>query len=223
MLYIVATPIGNLEDLTFRAKRILSEVDLIAAEDTRVTGILLKHYDIKTPMTSYHKFNIRAKTDYLIGLLKEGKKIALVSDAGTPGISDPGEEIVREAVHQNIRVIPIPGASAPIAALSASGLPTKNFSFYGFVPKKPGERRRLLESLIKKDETSIVYESPYRLIKCLEDILQVLGERDLVVGRELTKKFEEFVRGKTSEVLKHFTLKKPKGEVVVLIDNKIPE
>jgi len=216
-LFVVATPIGNLEDITYRAVRVLSEVDLIAAEDTRVTGILLKHYTIKKPLTSYHKFNIKAKTDYLVGLLKEGKDIALVSDAGTPGISDPGEELVSAAIESNIEVVPVPGPSGIITALSVSGLPTKSFCFFGFLPKKPGKRKKLLESLKDREDTIIIYESPYRLEKCLSDIIQVIGNRELVIGRELTKKFEEFVRGKASEVLEHFKNKKAKGEVIILV------
>lgn len=219
-LFIVATPIGNFEDITYRAVRVLSEVDLIASEDTRVTGILLKHYDIKKTQTSYHKFNIKTKTDYLINLLKEGKSIALVSDAGTPGISDPGEELVKSAIENNIEVIPIPGPSGIITALSVSGLSTKSFSFYGFLPKKLGKRKKLLESLKEREETIVIYESPYRLEKCLHDIIEELGDREVVVGRELTKKFEEFIRGAASKVLVHFQTKKAKGEVIVLIQGK---
>src|SRR3989339_1944817 len=163
-LFIVATPIGNLEDITFRAVRILSEVDLIAAEDTRHTKTLLQRYNINTPMTSYHKFNIRAKTQYLVELLKQGKNMALVSDAGMPGISDPGEEIIRASVDQGIRVEVIPGPSAAIAALAVSGLPTDNFTFEGFLPRKPGKKRKLLEKLQSEGRTAIIYESPYRLI-----------------------------------------------------------
>lgn len=219
-LFIVATPIGNLEDITYRAVKVLSGVDLIAAEDTRVTGILLKNYNIKKPLTSYHKFNIKEKTDNLINLLKEGKKIALVSDAGTPGISDPGEELVKAAVENNIEVIPIPGSSGIITALSVCGLPTKSFSFYGFLPKKPGKRKKLLEGLKEREETIVIYESPYRLDKCLHDIIDELEDREVVVGRELTKKFEEFVRGKATEVLRHFQKKKAKGEVIILVQGK---
>ncbi len=216
-LFVVATPIGNLEDITYRAIKVLSEVDLIAAEDTRVTGILLKHYDIKKPLTSYHKFNIAAKTNNLINQLKEGKSIALVTDAGTPGISDPGEELVRAAIINNIDVVPIPGPSAIACVLSVCGLPAKSFSFYGFLPKKPGKRKSFLESIKNREETSILYESPYRLIKTLNDIIEGIGNRELVIGREVTKKFEEFVRGRASDVLEHFQNKKPKGEVVIII------
>lgn len=215
---MVATPIGNLEDVTHRALRILSEVDLIAAEDTRRTKKLLDHYQISTPQTSYHKFNIKAKTDYLIKLIKEGQKIALVSDAGMPGISDPGYELIRESVNQNIRVIPVPGPSAVVTALAVSGLPTDKFIFLGFLPKKPGKRRKALKELIDFEGTIVLYESPYRLVKCLQDILATLGDRKVAAARELTKIYEEVVRGKASEVLEKFDKKAPKGEVVVLIE-----
>lgn len=217
-LFICATPIGNLEDLTFRARRILQEVDLIAAEDTRQTKKLLDYYQINTPQTSYHKFNIRSKTDYLIKILKEGKSLALVSDAGVPGISDPGYEIIREAITQNIKVIPIPGASALISALVVSGLPTKNFIFFGFLPKKPGKRRKVLKGLTDLEATIIIYESPYRIVKCLKDIKEVMGERFVVIARELTKKFEEVMRGKVSELLDEWENRPRKGEMVLLIE-----
>jgi len=218
---VVATPIGNLEDVTRRALRILSEVDLIAAEDTRQTRKLLDYYQISTPQTSYHKFNIQAKTNYLIKLLKEGQKIALVSDAGMPGISDPGYELVRESVNQGIRVTGIPGPSALITALAISGLPTGKFIFLGFLPKKPGKRRKALKELIDFEGTIVLYESPYRLVKCLQDILATLGDRKVAVARELTKVYEEVVRGKASEVLEKFDKKAPKGEVVVLIEGSV--
>ncbi|MBU1027290.1 MAG: 16S rRNA (cytidine(1402)-2'-O)-methyltransferase, partial [Candidatus Margulisbacteria bacterium] len=200
-LFVVATPIGNLEDITFRAIRILAEVDLIAAEDTRKTRILLNKYNINTPMTSYHKFNIRSKTPQLIEALKQGQNIALVSDAGMPGISDPGYELISSAVVQassrgdsargGIKVEPIPGASAAISALAVSGLPTDRFVFEGFLPKKPGKKRKLLESLKTDERTIIIYESPYRVLKTLVDINNILGNRQIVIARELTKKFEE--------------------------------
>lgn len=216
-LFVVATPIGNLEDITFRAARVLAEADLIAAEDTRKTRILLTRYNINTPMTSYHKFNIKAKTDYLVSRLKEGKNIALVSDAGMPGISDPGYELIRGAVEKGIRIEPIPGPSAAITALAVSGLPTDRFIFEGFLPKKPGKKRKFLESLKSEARTTIIYESPYRLVKTLEEIKQILADREIAVCRELTKKFEEIVRGKAGEVLERFKQKGPKGEVVVVI------
>ncbi|MDI6731424.1 MAG: 16S rRNA (cytidine(1402)-2'-O)-methyltransferase [Candidatus Margulisbacteria bacterium] len=216
-LFVVATPIGNLEDVTYRAVRILAEVDLIAAEDTRQTKILLNHYQINTPLTAYHKFNIKSKTQYLINLLQQGKNIVLVSDSGTPGISDPGYELIRESVNQNIRVEAIPGPSAAITALSVSGLPTDEFIFVGFLHKKPGKKRRELTALQKENKTIIIYESPYRLLKTLEEIKNIFGERPLAVCRELTKKFEETVRGTAREVITHFVGRMVKGEIVIVI------
>ncbi len=217
-LFIVATPIGNLEDITFRAVRILSEVDLIAAEDTRQTKILLTRYHINTPMTSYHKFNIRAKTGQLVDLLREGKNIALVSDSGMPGISDPGYELIRESVNKNIRVEPVPGPSAAITALSVSGLPTDRFTFVGFLPKKPGRKKKTLQGLKSETGTIIIYESPYRLAKTMDDIKKALGDRGVAVCRELTKKFEEVIRGKAGEVLDKLKGRKVKGEIVVVVE-----
>jgi len=217
-LFVCATPIGNLEDLTFRAKRILQEVDLICAEDTRQTRKLLDHYKIDTPQTSYHKFNIRAKTGYLISILKEGKSLALVSDAGVPGISDPGYEVINEAIAQGINVVAIPGASALVSALSVSGLSTENFMFLGFLPKKPGKRRKALKDLTDAQATLIIYESPHRMLKCLKDVEAVLGDRNIVVARELTKKFEEVLRGKVSKIIIEWENSPRKGEMVLLIE-----
>ncbi|MFA6169929.1 MAG: 16S rRNA (cytidine(1402)-2'-O)-methyltransferase [Candidatus Margulisiibacteriota bacterium] len=217
-LYVVATPIGNLEDLTFRAKRILSEVSLIAAEDTRQSKILLNHYEIKTPLTSYHKFNIMSKAEYLLGKLELGSDLALVTDSGTPCISDPGYELVREAAKRGITVVPIPGASAAITALSAAGLPTDRFAFEGFLPKRPGKKRKLLEALKNEERTIIIYESPFRLLKTLQEIVTSMGDRQVAVCRELTKKFEEIKRGKASEVLAHFQAKAVKGEIVIVVE-----
>ncbi|MFA4844342.1 MAG: 16S rRNA (cytidine(1402)-2'-O)-methyltransferase [Candidatus Margulisiibacteriota bacterium] len=218
ILYVVATPIGNLEDITFRAVRVLSEVDLIAAEDTRQTKILLNKYNITTRLTSYHKFNIKTKTGEIIEAVLSGRNVALVSDAGMPGISDPGYELVRGAVEAGIRVEPIPGASAAITALAVSGLPTDRFIFHGFLPKKPGKKRKALERLKATGVTVIMYESPFRLVKTLTDIRTVFGDRPLAVCRELTKKFEEIKRGKTSEVLAHFQAKVVKGEIVIVVE-----
>lgn len=218
-LFVVATPIGNLEDITFRAVRILSEVDLIAAEDTRHTKILLTKYNINTPMTSYHKFNIKSKTSYLVNLLKQGQKIALVSDSGMPGVSDPGYELIREAISQNVRVEPIPGPSAAITALAVSGFPTDRFVFEGFLPKKPGKKTKKLKELKNEERTVIIYESPYRLVKTLEDIKEVAGNRQVAVCRELTKKFEEIIRGRISKTLEIFKEKSPKGEIVIIIES----
>jgi 16S rRNA (cytidine1402-2'-O)-methyltransferase len=219
-LFVVATPIGNLEDITFRAVRILSEVDLIAAEDTRHTRILLSKYNINTPLTSYHKFNIKAKTPYIINTLKEGKSIALVSDSGMPGISDPGYELIRESVNQGIRVEPIPGASAAISALAVSGLPTDRFVFEGFLPKKPGKKKKLLKSLQDESRTIIIYESPYRLLKTLESIRETMGERQIAVCRELTKKFEEIIRGKAGDVLEKLKDSRIRGEIVLIVSGQ---
>jgi 16S rRNA (cytidine1402-2'-O)-methyltransferase len=216
-LFIVATPIGNLEDITFRAIRILSEVDLIAAEDTRQTRILLARYNINTPMTSYHKFNIRSKTATLINHLIQGKDLALVSDSGMPGISDPGYELIKEAARQGFRIEPIPGPSASITALAVSGLPTERFIFEGFLPKKQGKKVKRLSELKNETATIIIYESPYRVIKTLEDIKENLGDRQVAVCRELTKKFEEVIRGKAGDVLEKLKNRKIKGEVVVVV------
>ena len=219
-LYVVATPIGNLEDITFRAVRTLNEVDLIASEDTRHTRILLERYTIATPMTSYHKFNIRGKTAQLIHELLLGKNLALVSDAGTPGISDPGYELVAAAVKQGIKVESIPGASAVITALSVSGLPTERFVFEGFLPKKPGKKRKALEALKDEARTVIIYESPFRLLKTLAEVGAVFGERPLAVCREMTKRFEEIVRGSAQEVLAKIKDQKVRGEIVLVISGQ---
>ena len=199
-LYVVSTPIGNLEDITFRAVRILKEVDLIAAEDTRRTGLLLKHFNIEKPLTSFFEGNERKKIGDLLSRLEQGDRIALVSDAGTPGISDPGFRLIREAIQHQIPVVPVPGPSAMITALSVSGLPTDAFVFRGFLPHKPKKRKDLLETSEHMRETLIFYESPHRLIESLQDILEVLGDREMVLTRELTKVHEEILRGKVSEV-----------------------
>ena len=200
--------------------RILSEVDLVAAEDTRRTKILLTKYSINTPMTSYHKFNIKAKTPYLIELLKQGQRVALVSDSGMPGISDPGYELIRESVNQGIRVEPIPGPSAAVTALAVSGLPTDRFIFEGFLPKKPGKKVRKLKELQKQTLTIIIYESPFRLVKTLEDIVKVMGDRQIAVCRELTKKFEEIIRGRVREVIERIKGKKIRGEIVLVVSGQ---
>ena len=219
-LFVVATPIGNLEDITFRAVRILNEVDLIASEDTRHTKILLDRYTIGTPLTSYHKFNIRAKTHQLVQQLQLGKDLALVSDAGTPGISDPGQELIAAAVGQGIRVESVPGASAVIAALSVAGLPTDRFVFEGFLPKKPGKKRKLLASLKDEERTIIIYESPFRLLKTLAEVAKIMGERQVAVCRELTKRFEEIIRGGAGEVLEKLQGKEVRGEIVLVISGQ---
>ena len=216
MLYIVSTPIGNLKDITLRAIETLKSVDLIAAEDTRHTKILLMHYEIATPLTSFFEHNKIKKADYLVGLLKEGKSVALVSDAGTPGISDPGFNLIRLAQENELHVTVIPGATALIAALSLSGLPMHNFIFEGFLPVKSAARRKKLEALKKEERTVICYESPYRVLSTLEDMKDVLGETMIVCARELTKKFEEVRKGTAEELLQHFSHHKPKGEFVIL-------
>ena len=214
-LYIVATPIGNLEDMTFRAVRILKEVSLIASEDTRTTRHLLNHFEIKTPLTSYFEHNKKSKLDYLLSKLGEGD-LALVSEAGMPGISDPGYELVVAAQARGIQVVPIPGASAFISALAVSGLPTDACHYLGFLPRKSGERKRLLESVAQETVTLAAYEAPHRLIEALHDILSVLGNRRLAVCRELTKLHEEVFRGTVEEALAHFN--EPRGEITLIIE-----
>lgn len=216
-LYLVSTPIGNLEDITLRALRVLKEVDLIAAEDTRRTKKLLNHYQIKTPLTSYFEHSSFKKTQSLLSQLKKGTDIALVSEAGTPSISDPGFKLTKRAIENRLKVVPIPGASASIAALSASGLPTNSFIFEGFIPRKPGKRRNFFLSLKDQEKTLIFYESPRRLITTLKDLLAVLGDRQIVIARELTKIFEEMIRGRTSEVIELLEDKTIKGEITILV------
>ena len=220
ILYIVSTPIGNLDDITLRALKTLRHVDLIAAEDTRRTRKLLSTFDIHTPLVSYFEHNELKKLDRLLSHMKRGKEIALVSDAGTPGISDPGYRLVQQAIERGIPVIPIPGPSAVIAALSISGLPTDSFTFAGFLPKKGGKRRKLLEKLGDLDGTSILYESPHRLMRTLEDLLEVCGDRQIVITRELTKAFEEAIRGSIREVINTLEGRRIKGEVTIVLAGK---
>jgi 16S rRNA (cytidine1402-2'-O)-methyltransferase len=219
-LYIVSTPIGNLEDITLRALRILKEVALIAAEDTRHTGLLLKHFGVRTPLISYFEGNELKRKDYLLSRLKQGDRIALVSDAGTPGISDPGFRLIRWAVENGIRVVPVPGPAAAIAALSVSGLPTDAFLFKGFLPHKSKKRRDLLKELSETRETLIFYESPHRVLETLADILEILGDREIVLTRELTKMHEEILRGRVSEVLGRIGEKKLRGEITLVVSGK---
>ncbi len=216
-LYLVATPIGNLEDITLRALRTLRECDLVAAEDTRRTGQLLKHFGISKPMLSYHQFNEAQRSEQLLNRLRRGERIALVTDAGSPGISDPGERIVQEAVKAGFRVEPVPGPSAAVAALTASGLPTDEFHFIGFLPHKSGQRRARLQSLKQIPGTLVFYESPFRIGKLLTELNEVMPERLVVLARELTKKFEEFLRGRPEELLAIFQKRSFKGEFVVLV------
>jgi len=215
-LFLVGTPIGNLEDITLRALRILRAATLIAAEDTRVTGRLLKHFDIKAPLTSYHEHNKLEKLESLLDHLNE-QDLALVSDAGMPGLSDPGYELVQAAVQQGIPVVPIPGPSAVISALVVSGLPTDEFLYLGFLPRRAAARRSLLQTVSEEKRTLVVFESPHRLEKALEDIGQVLGERPVAVARELTKLYEEIHRGTPSELLEQFAERPPKGEITLVI------
>jgi len=216
-LYIVATPIGNLEDITFRAVRILKEADLVAAEDTRHSRKLFSHLGISRPMTSYFDHNKAFKGPYLLEKLKEGLSVALISDAGTPCISDPGYQLVRDAVESGIDVVPIPGPSAFIAALSASGLQTDSFVFEGFLPSRQGKRRDKLISLKEEQRVIIFYESPRRLHAALSDILEVFGDRKVVVAREITKIYEEFMRGSLSGIISGLSGREVRGEVLVLV------
>ena len=218
-LFVVATPIGNLEDITIRAINVLKKVDLIAAEDTRRTRVLLKSYDISASLLSYHDYNKERQGKKIIKNLLSGKSVALVSDAGTPGISDPGYYLINLAIQNNIILIPIPGVSAFVTALSVSGLPSDRFSFEGFLPKKVIPRRKSIQSLKNKEYTLILYESPHRIKATLQDFLDICGERWIVVARELTKIYEEIVRGSLSEVLKKLTGKKMKGEFTILISS----
>jgi len=216
-LYVVATPIGNLEDISLRALRTLREVKLIAAEDTRKTKRLLTAYDIKTPMTSYHEHSKWTKLDYILGCL-EGGDVALVSEAGTPGISDPGYELIVAASQRGIPVVPIPGPSVVITALTISGLATERFTYLGFLPRRVNSRRRLLETVVNESGTIVVLESPHRLLATLNDMLLILGDRRIAVGRELTKIHEEVFRGRISQAIEHFT--EPRGEFTLVIEGK---
>ena len=218
MLYIVSTPIGNLKDITLRAIETLKNVDLIAAEDTRHTKILTDHYGVSTPLTSYFEHNQFKKGDFLLEKLKQGQKIALVTDAGTPGISDPGYHLIQLARDHDIPVTVIPGPAALIAALSLSGLPAHNFIFEGFLPVKSTARRRKLEEFKKETRTIIFYESPHRILKTLQDIRDILSDPTIVLARELTKKFEEIKKAPVSELLSHFARTRPRGEFVILLN-----
>ena len=217
-LYLVATPIGNLEDMTYRGVRILNEVDLIAAEDTRNTRKLLAHYDIHTPLTSYHEHNKFTKGPELVAKMQAGTNIAMVSDAGYPGISDPGTHLAQLAIEQGITVSPIPGANAALSALICSGIDTTNFTFIGFLPKTAKKRRELLSNLTKRQETLIFYETPYHLKDMLKELITTFGEqRKASACRELTKKFEEFIRGNLQDILAHFSENEPRGEFVIVV------
>lgn len=222
-LYLCATPIGNLEDMTLRAIRTLKEVDLIAAEDTRNSIKLLNHFEIKTPMTSYHEFNKIDKGRYLIEQLKEGKNIALITDAGTPGISDPGEELVAMAYEEGLEVTSLPGACALITALTISGLKTRRFCFEAFLPSDKKERQIILNELVDETRTIILYEAPHRLIKTLTALYEVVGNRRMTVCRELTKRYETAFTTTVEEAIRYYTENEPKGECVMLIEGKSHE
>jgi len=217
ILYICGTPIGNLEDITLRALRILKEVNLIAAEDTRHTLKLLNHYQINTKITSYYEYNKFKKAPYLVEILKNGQDIALVSDAGMPGISDPGYVLINLALKNNIKIIPVPGVSALITALVVSGLSTDKFVFEGFLPRKIKERKRCFKGIENEERTIIFYETPHRLKRALKDMLEIWGDRKVVIARELTKIYEEIIRGKLSQVLTEISTKEIKGEITLIV------
>lgn len=217
ILYLCATPIGNLEDMTYRAIRILNEVDVIAAEDTRNSVKLLNHFDIRTPMTSYHHNNRYDKADYLIDLLSEGKNIALISDAGMPGISDPGEELVRKCIDEGITVSPIPGATAGLSALICSGMSTKEFCFEGFLPAEKKDQKKLLEQLKNETRTMVFYEAPHRLLKTLSIFNEYFGNRETAVCKELTKKHETFLYMTLDKAVEYYTENEARGEYVLVV------
>ncbi len=220
ILYVVPTPVGNMEDMTFRAIRILKEADLILAEDTRTSGILLKHYEIKNAMQSHHKFNEHKTVEGIVNRIKAGETVALISDAGTPGISDPGFLVVRECVKNGIEVQCLPGATAFVPALVSSGLPDERFCFEGFLPQKKGRMTRL-NALAEEPRTMIFYESPYRLLKTLTQFQEIFGaDRQVSVCREISKVHEESVRGTLQEVVVHFTATEPRGEIVIILAGK---
>ena len=217
MLYVVATPIGNLGDITLRAIEVLKSADVVAAEDTRRSGMLLKHLGIKKPFISYHEHNEAARTAELVERLGRGENVALITDAGTPGLSDPGLRLIRECIKRELPFTIMPGASSILTALLGSGFSTDKFSFRGFLPVKSGQRERELRAATERDETTIFFESPYRLTKTLAACIDIIPERQLCVARELTKKFEEFRRGAASELLAHYQAHPPKGEIVLVI------
>lgn len=219
VLYLVSTPIGNMEDITLRALRVLSEADIIAAEDTRRTGMLLRHHGIQNRLESYHDHNKERKSPFLMNRIVEGQSVAVVSDAGTPGISDPAFYLVRKAHEASIPVVPVPGATAGVAALVVSGLPTDRFVFEGFLPSKKGRRKRL-DAIAKEERTIVLYESPHRLLRTLTDLHHALGSRSAVICRELTKKFEEVTRGSLPDLLSTFSERKIQGEFVLVVKGR---
>ena len=219
-LYLCATPIGNLEDITYRVVRILKEVDIIGAEDTRNSVKLLNHFEIKTPMTSYHEFNKYDKAKQLVQMMLNGKNVAIITDAGTPGISDPGEEVVRQCYEAGIEVTSLPGAAACITALTMSGQKTRRFVFEAFLPKDKKEKQQVLESLKNEVRTTIIYEAPHRLVKTLKELEKTIGNRPLTICRELTKKYEEAFQTTISEAIEYYDSREPKGEYVLVIAGK---
>src|SRR5437867_2773184 len=220
MLYVVATPIGNLGDITLRALEALKSADVIAAEDTRYSGILLKHFGIKKPLVSYHEHNEAMRAAQLIERLAADENVALITDAGTPGLSDPGARLIRECIKRNLPFTIIPGPSSILAALIGSGFSTERFYFGGFLPVKRGQRERELRAAVDRQETTVFFESPYRLIKTLAACIDIMADRRLCVARELTKKFEEFRRGSASELLAHYETHSPKGEIVLVVSGR---
>jgi len=220
MLFVVATPIGNLRDITLRALEILKDVDLVAAEDTRHSGILLKHYQIAKPLVSFHQHNEAMRTAQLVERLAAGEKIALITDAGTPALSDPGARLIRECIKRELPFTIVPGPSSILTALVGSGFSCEKFCFGGFLPIKSGQRERELRAGATREETSIYFESPYRLTKTLKAGIEIFQDRQLCVARELTKKFEEFRRGTATELLAHYESRPPKGEIVLLISGR---
>jgi 16S rRNA (cytidine1402-2'-O)-methyltransferase len=217
-LYVVATPIGNLEDFTVRARRVLSEVDVIACEDTRHARVLLSHYGITTPMRSYHEQNERIRAAELVARLRRGEDVALISDAGTPALSDPGFPLIREAIDAGIAVVAVPGPSAALAALAVAGLPVNRFLFLGFLPRRSGERIRVLEMLRPAPWTLVIYEAPHRVTALLQDLQRVLGDRRIALARELTKRYEEVFRGTVAQALGHLRSHPPRGEFTVVVE-----
>lgn len=217
MLYVISTPIGNLGDITLRALEVLKSVDVIAAEDTRHSGMLLKHFEIKKPLVSYHQHNEAMRAAQLIERLATGEDVALITDAGTPGLSDPGARLIRECIKRGLPFVVIPGPSSILAALVGSGFSIEKFCFRGFLPTKSGQRERELRAAINREETTTFFESPHRLAKTLAACIEIMPDRQLCVARELTKKFEEFRRGLASELLAHYQTHPPKGEIVLLI------
>lgn len=222
MLYVVATPIGNLEDITLRALRILKEADIVLAEDTRKSGFLLAHFGTKKPLVSFFEHSEIQKIPWVVEELKKGKNIALISDAGTPTLSDPGYKLIRECRKEKISVVPIPGASSITTALSVTSIPHDKFIFLGYLPRKHNERLKLFEKVKHLEAAIVFFESPFRIVSALRDIKEAIGDKNVAIGREMTKKFEEFLELSISEAISHFEKTTPKGEFVIILDGKKP-